>query len=365
MHLERVFLRNFRSYEKEEILFDSHVNLIQGRNAEGKTNLLEAIYLLSTGRSFRTLKLTDLILEGSAFFYLEADFIKEGISQSLKLSFDGQEKKMQYNATAYQGFLNLLGLLPSVIYAPEDISLIMGAPTQRRRYLDLHLAQIDPLYVYHLTRFFKAMKQRNVLLRKKTTQSIEVWEETMAHSALYVMEKRALVLQDLKTTLNEAMQTLSENCDHLEVKYLPSFSGDLQKIYTEQRHKEMLCNATLFGPHRDDFVILINEKTAKSYASEGQKQCAILSFRLAEWKRLASFCSEAPLMSIDDFGVHLDAKRRSLLEEELENLGQIFCTSPDFSASNQKVLFTLREKRVWKETPSQEEMILPCQKIDQ
>src|SRR5579885_1832498 len=154
-------LRNFRNYREAHVQFSPGVNLIHGRNAEGKTNLLEALYFLSTGRSFRTSRLDELILKGERFFFLEAVFIKDGIEQTLKVSFDGTSRHLQLNATVYRGFLHLLGLLPHILYTPEDTDLIRGGPNERRRFLDLHLAQIDPLYVHHWLRYNRAMKQRN------------------------------------------------------------------------------------------------------------------------------------------------------------------------------------------------------------
>ncbi|MGE5195697.1 MAG: DNA replication/repair protein RecF, partial [Anaerolineae bacterium] len=143
MQLQHLYIRNFRNYEEAEVSFSSGINLIHGPNAEGKTNLLEAIYLLSTGSSFRTLYLSELICYKQPHFYLEAHMLKDGLTQTIKISFDGKIRYLQYNHTTYASFAPLLGLFPTVLFAPEDIALINGAPSERRRFLDLHIAQID------------------------------------------------------------------------------------------------------------------------------------------------------------------------------------------------------------------------------
>lgn len=184
--LKRLYLHHFRSYERKEFSFQPGINVIRGDNARGKTNLLEAVYLLSTGRSFRTVQLTDLIRHGEPFFYLEADFSTGPVTQHLKVSFDGQVKRVEHDGATYSQFTPLLGLFPTVLHVPEDIELITGSPTQRRRFLDLHIAQTDPLYIFHLARYFKAMRQRNVLLRQHKEATIESWEQILVVSGQYL-----------------------------------------------------------------------------------------------------------------------------------------------------------------------------------
>lgn len=322
--IHSLYLRNFRNYAQLELEFSPSVNLIRGNNAQGKTNLLEALYFLSTGRSFRTQQTSDLIRWQEPFFFLEAEFVKDGITQTLTLSFDGQSKKMRYNNTEYSHFTNLLGMLPTVILAPEDIHLIMGAPADRRRFIDIHIAQLDPLYIYHSSRYYKAVKQRNQLLRQRQEDGIESWEEIMVAAARYIHHKRAHVIQELQKPLAEATQRLSLQQETLEVRYLPSYTED----YKHSRAKELHLGVTLIGPHRDDLSFLVNGKEAKTFSSEGQKRCALTALRLAEWEHFASSTGAHPILSIDDFGVHLDAKRHQLLLETLKGRAQVFLTSP-------------------------------------
>jgi len=328
MRLKQLVLRNFRNYVNEAVTFSPGVNLIYGKNGAGKTNLLEALYLLSTGRSFRTSHLTDLIRKESSHFYIEAQFEKDGIEQSLSIGFDGKNRKIHYNATTLNNFSHLLGLLPSVLYAPVDSQLIAGAPLERRRFLNIQLAQSDPSYVHHLMRYHKAMKHRNTLLKAKNEESLDSWEEMMADSAKYLMLKRAHLLEELSPKVQEFSKKLSDSNDQFDLFYSPSVGmkhlENIQHIFKKQRKKELILGTTLSGPHRDDFLISYQKKDAKTYASEGQKRTCIAALKMAERERL----SAEALLGIDDFGIHLDENRTALLHEAISSIGQVFLTVP-------------------------------------
>lgn len=324
--LEKLYLQNFRNYKQETFDFSPAVNLICGDNAQGKTNLLEALFLVSTGRSFRTPHLKELIHQEAPFFFLEAKFKKDGIQQKITLSFDGEVKKLETNHTIYSHFNPLLGQLPIVLLAPEDVQLISGAPADRRRFLDLHLAQSDPLYVYHITRYHKALKHRNFLLKRKQEEGLDPWETLMIAAATYIREKRAALLNNLKEELQESMTALSSNKDTLQIRYQPSFTDN----YRKHRAKELLLGLTLQGPHRDDLEISINTLPASSYASQGQLRTAVAAIRFAQWKHLFKEHLIAPLFCIDDFGVHLDEERQRALLSCVTASGQVFLTSPAF-----------------------------------
>lgn len=329
MQLKQLVLRNFRNYVDEVVTFSPGVNLIYGRNGAGKTNLLEALYLLSTGRSFRTVHLTDLIRKDCSHFFIEASFEKDAIEQTLSIGFDGKNRKIHYNATTLSHFSHLLGILPSVLYAPFDHQLIVGAPQERRRFLNVQLAQSDPLYVHHLMRYHKAMKQRNALLKAKQEESLESWEEMMAVSASYIMQKRASLISDLKPKVELYAKSLSNGLDSFDLFYSPSIAmkhrENIQSIFQKHRKKELLLGATLNGPHRDDFLITYHKKEAKVYASEGQKRTCIAALKMAEREWLSL---DEALLGIDDFGVHLDEKRTDLLYQAVGCLKQVFLTIP-------------------------------------
>ncbi len=342
MQLEKVILSNFRNYAREEITFSKDLNCIQGNNAEGKSNLLEAIYLISTGKSFRTSHLPHLIKHSEQEFQIEAHFSKESISHSLRVSYGVQGRKVLFNQTSYSSFLPLLGILPCVLLAPEDISIITGAPAERRRFLDLHISQMDPLYIHHLGRYHKSMKQRNALLKKREVHGLAPWEQIMALSASYLIEKRIETLTSLQPLIEKTISFLSEEQEAFSWSYENTLgTGDATLILEEwhkNRRKELLLGTTLSGPHRDDLHLYIQGQEIKMYCSEGQKRGCIAALRLAEWDRFKTFFGFPPLFGIDDFGSHLDAKRSLLLRQSLKTLGQTFLTAPSFSSEEESYI---------------------------
>lgn len=334
MEIQRLYLKSFRNYSEEIVEFSPRANFICGQNAQGKTNLLEALYLLSTGRSFRTNHLKELIYSERPFFFLEAEFQKEGFLHRLGISFDGEVKKLHYNHTVYSQFTPLLGIIPMILMVPEDIRLVLGNPGERRRFLDIHLAQIDPLYVYHLTRYHKAVKQRNSLLKQKTVETLEVWETLMVTSAGYIQKKRKDMVCSIQNSLSHYMSSLTQNKDQVKLFYEPSFTEN----YFLHRAKELNWGTTLIGPHRDDIRIEVNGKSARSFASQGQIRSIITALKLSEWDHLKAQQGLNPIFCIDDVGVHLDQIRQDLLLEYLPSFGQVFLTSPIFKEKISPIL---------------------------
>jgi DNA replication and repair protein RecF len=329
VYLKSIYLRNFRNYVEAEANFSPGLNVFYGDNAQGKTNLLEAIYLLATGRSFRTEHLTELVREGETFFFLGAEIVHGGITQTVKLSFEGQNRKLQLNANHYTSFHPLLGLLPSVLYTPYDMELINGTPLERRRFLNLHLAQSDPVYVHHLTRYWRALKQRNCLLKTKKTEHLDLWEYEMAQSASYLSNARQEMIDELKSPLELQSKHLSSEKEKHTLQLLLSQSKNYLQQLQKNRPRELELGFTLAGPHRDDLSLLIDNKPAKTFASEGQKKTAIAALRFAEWERLCKRTEGKALMGIDDLGLHLDDTRLQTLKNRLDQLGQVFLTTPN------------------------------------
>lgn len=332
MKLLSIYLRHFRNYEEAHITFSPQLNYIYGENGQGKTNLLEAIYLLITGRSFRTHHLTDLIYFGTSNFYLEVHFEKNGVEQILKFSFDGKSRVIFHNATPVPSLSTLLGLLNGVIISPEDYLLIKGGPTARRQFLDLQIACETPLYLHHLSRYVRAMKQRNTLLRRRKLETIAIWEEQMAESAAYLTLKRHATIQEL-----EKEDVMKNHIDPLSLVYqttapLKKQTEEIKtyflKQYEKGRPREVEQGNTLTGPHRDDLLIRVDGKEARFFASEGQTRSCVTALRLAQWSRLKKMTGEIPLLCIDDVGISLDKERENQLYNQLESLGQVFITSP-------------------------------------
>ncbi len=333
MILKKLQLRNFRNYEIAAFDFCPHINLILGQNAQGKTSALEAVYLLAIGRSFRAARLGDLIKREKEGFYVETTFLARDVEQKIALAFDGNERRILHNSTYYPSLSSLIGLMPVVVMTPDD-DLIKGPPQSRRKFIDMQIAQFDPLYLHHLTRYFRAMRQRNYLLRQSRLQTIDLWEREMAHAAEYLVSKRLQFIEDLTGASAPLHEQLSDSEGQLTLNYRgyseeDDLSAFFLKRFEANRQKEIKLGSTLSGPHRDDLDILIDGHEAKHFASEGQKRTCVAALRLASWQMLKERSGKTPLMLIDDFGLSLDKIRRRQFLEAVDNLGQVFITSVD------------------------------------
>ncbi|NGX57477.1 MAG: DNA replication and repair protein RecF [Chlamydiae bacterium] len=326
MLIKRLLLRQFRCYDESVFEFCPEINLIYGANAQGKTSLLEALHLLAIGRSFRTVRLTDMIQNESESFFLEALFESGGVEQRVAISFSGRERKIVHNNTTYPAFSSLIGLLPVTMMIPDD-DLIKGSPDARRKFIDLQISQFDPLYLHYLTRYQRAMRQRNHLLKSQQLTIIDPWEQEMAKAASYVVKKRRQLIEALQPNGQQIHHVLSNGNDVLNLRYQESLEGDYLQQFQKNRMKEVKFGFTCAGPHRDDLLITIGNQEARHFASEGQKRTCVTALRLASWHLLKERIGNAPLMMIDDFGISLDRKRRQQFMDQLSGLGQVFITS--------------------------------------
>ena len=337
MYLHSLYLKNFRLYTEKNVVFAPNLNVIVGPNASGKTTILEAIHLLMTGRSFRTSQTKELIREGADSFYAETTFVKHDVEQSLKFSYKGNERRITYNQTALQSSSGLLGLLQGAVLTPNDASLVKGQPGFRRQYLDVQLSQADPLYVHHLSRYQRAMAQRNHLLRTKTIHSIGMWEKEMVTSAMYLVESRAHAVAELSEIGDHFYTILSGGAEGFKLDYRTLLKKEgvekVESYYQEQlqrhRSREMAIGNTLIGPHRDDFIVYLQNKEARHFASEGQQRSCVVALRLAEWERLKKRGETTPIMLLDDIGFGLDSTRRKRLLSIIQSLKQVFISTTE------------------------------------
>jgi DNA replication and repair protein RecF len=329
MQLKRLRLSSFRNYNEREFIFTPGINTIKGKNGTGKTNLLEALYLLSTGRSFRTTKLEELIKYGKKHFFIEATFDKDKIEHTLSIGYNGKERKILHNGSKIDTFSSLLGHLPSVLHAPCDIALVAGMPLTRRRFLNIHLSQVSPAYLAHLTRYTKALRQRNALLKEGITTSIEIWENEMVTSATEIYKGRREALEHFSEMITPIAGNISGNRETFTLRYNPCPSDNFAEFLESFREKDLILGTTSRGPHRDEFTISMEKTRAKSFSSEGQKHSFVAAMKIAEWDRLRQLRDVPPLFLLDDFGAHMDPERRERFQIEVEKLPQVILTSPE------------------------------------
>lgn len=331
MLLHNLSVSNFRLFDTKTLDLHPGVNLLIGNNAAGKTTLLEAIYLLMAGSSFRAQNPKELMRQGAEHFHVELYFSKAAVVQNLSYSFSESERRVKHNGNLLTNASSLLGVLHAVYLAPHDIQLIQGAPSIRRHYLDLQLAQVDPLYVHHLTRYKKALKQRNVLLRRRSANTIELFEETLAASASYIVQQRKKACERLEHFVSSLYAKICGKADQVVLQYDgPQEDSPAHYLsqYQRLRPKEMELGFSLLGPHKDDLELLLNGREAKLFASEGEMRSLAASLKLAEWEVMAQQIQDQPLMLLDDFGISLDQQRSAALATLLNDKRQVIITSP-------------------------------------
>lgn len=335
MQLKALHLHNFRLYVDRAFLFGEGVNAIYGNNGQGKTALLEAIYLLITGRSFRSARLSELIRHGASYLRVEAHFNKHSVEQKLVLWSDGKQRRVFYNGNPCASPTALLGIIRGGLLTPEDIALIKGAPAGRRLFLDMNIAQTDPIYVHNLLRYNRALLQRNTLLRRKSDAAITMWEEQMASAAAYLVRQRRQTLAELQHQLTvlqgdvEAIQIKYCCCAPEQADTLEALKAFFSQELARQRAKELLIGFSLIGPHKEDLALSNATGLLKAYGSEGQQRASVAMLRLAEWHNLKILGDQTPLMLLDDAWLGLDLTHRRRQAQQMAALGQVFFTATE------------------------------------
>lgn len=328
--LRALALRNFRIWKEAHLELNPRLNLFHGQNAQGKTTLLEAIWCCIAGRSFRTPHIRELIHPNAPSAYVEIPFTKDEIDQSIQAHCLPGERRFIHNATPCATIAELIGLLPGVAITPDD-PLIMGPPQVRRLFLDLQLAQSDPLYAHHLARYNRALRHRNHLLRKEQLKTISLWEEEMAEAAAYLSLKRLTATKELNEASSKLHPTLAPEDPPLSLHYSNETQTKeaFQDKWEQMRSRDLHLGNTSYGPHREDLTISLGGQSARAFGSEGQKRTCVTLLRLASWKRLKTRTGYTPLLLIDDLATSLDTSRREHLLSHLNTLGQVFLSSTE------------------------------------
>lgn len=340
MWIERMRLRNWRNFHDEVLSLNEGLNALSGDNGAGKTNCLEAIGYLSRGSSFRNAQLDDLNRIDADPFFLEIAFQNGGVTHRFSLNTAKGSPSATYNG---QLLRNWRGLIPTVLWLPGDSDLVKGAPTCRRRFIDEHLQQCDPLYGHHSTRYSRMLKQRNQLLRQKRLAELTPCNQLLARAGGYLINVRRAFIHSLET-LGQAFFAKLAKTDHIELFYRPALalgrdfedvpgtSEDAEtRLFTlleERRVEEVQYGMTLFGPHRDDFEIRWNGEKARHFVSNGQAKLCSAGFKIAEWQRLTAL-GHSPILLIDEFGSGLDAAHQLAIWQGFLPAGQIVaaCTT--------------------------------------
>ncbi len=325
MYIKKIKLNNFRNYTGQEIEFNKNINIIYGDNAQGKTNILEAIFLSSFGKSFRTSKEKELIKFGQDKLLVETEYQKKDRDGKIKVEI-GNKKQIAVNGIKIKKLSEILGNINIVIFTPEDINILKNGPASRRRFLDMMIGQLRPKYVYYLNLYIQTLEQRNNYLKQikeenKPQEMLEIWDEKLAEYGEKVYEYRKEFVDKIIKKINHIHKKITDEKEELKIEYTSSCNKKetYLKLLKERRKLDIIKGFTTKGIHRDDFVIYINEKEVGIYGSQGQNRTVILSLKLSELNVIYDEIGEYPILLLDDFMSELDEKRRRNFLENIEN----------------------------------------------
>ncbi len=367
MKIERLKIIDFRNFKDQEIFFNPEVNVIRGKNAQGKTNLLEAVYLFSAGKSYRPAGDKELIRFGCDSFFLEMDFFNEDHKYRGKFMVNRDGKKdISFNGIPLSKNSLLSEYFKTVLFCPEEIDIIKGEKEIRREFLDDSISVLRPNYVKILRDYNKCLKQKNTLLKKGSSREInmmmDVWNQRMTEYGARLFMYRGSFIKMIEEYAKEKMDELTCGKERLTVKYVPSVAlrdiNDVEKIKEDFKEKtERLKNAeiekmqALTGPHRDDAEFLINGKNVKLFGSQGQQRSVILCLKLAMTEIIKDRTGSYPVLLLDDILSELDKKRQSYLTEKIKGKQTIItCTGASgLRKSKRSLFFTAENGEIKKE----------------
>ncbi|KRL05868.1 DNA replication/repair protein RecF [Liquorilactobacillus oeni] len=355
MYLEKLELKQFRNYVETKLIFSPKINILIGENAQGKTNLLEAIYVLATARSHRTANDRELIEFKQESAALRGTLVRQTGKTKMELILSRKGKKAKLNFLEQAKLSQYIGQMNVILFAPEDLALVKGAPAVRRRFIDMEFGQIDAHYLYNLTQYRTILKQRNHYLKqlqlKQTADYmlLDVLSDQLAAFGAEIIAKRIVFLTGLEKYAQKLQEQITHTKEKLQFRYETSVAAAAQKsvedlysalklLYKTNRKKEIIQGTTLYGPHRDDVLFLINQKNVHVYGSQGQQRTTALALKLAEIDLMKEETGEYPILLLDDVLSELDGSRQTQLLRTIQDKVQTFLTTPSISEITRKLI---------------------------
>ena len=356
MWINNVKIKNFRNYIEEEISLDKNINVFYGENAQGKTNIIESIFLCGMGKSFRAKKDLEMINFESQNSIIEVDFEKTDRTGKIKIEL-GTRKNIYLNGIKLKKLSELLGNINLVIFTPEDINILKGSPQNRRRFLDIMISQLRPNYLNCLTLYLKTLEQRNNYLRqikeeKKDENLLDIWDEKLADYAVKIYEYRKEFIEKIEEKIKKIHNEITENKENIKIEYISMCKekNEFLQFLKERRKLDIIKGFTTRGVHRDDFIIYINGKEINIYGSQGQNRTAMLSLKLSEVKVVYDEIGEEPILLLDDFMSELDGKRRKSFLENINDTQVIITCTEKLPLENLKSFsYNVKSGKVYKD----------------
>ena len=334
MYIQKITLQNFRNYEKLDLVLNKNINIFYGDNAQGKTNILEAIFLCSFGKSFRTTKEKEMIKFNEDRCLVEIFYQKKDREGKIKIEI-GNKKQISINGVNVKKLSELLGNINIVLFTPDDINILKDGPANRRRFLDMMIGQLKPNYVYNLNMYLKTIEQRNNYLRQireenKPEEMLEIWDEKLTEYGNIIYNYRNQFMNLIAEKINEIHRKITEDKENIKMEYISNCNNkeEYLKLLKQRRKLDIIKGFTTKGIHRDDFVIYINDKEVNTYGSQGQNRTVVLSLKLAELNVIYDLIGEYPILLLDDFMSELDENRRKNFLKNIENT-QVILTGTD------------------------------------
>ena len=331
MIINKIYLENFRNYETQEIVLDKNINVFYGNNAQGKTNILEALYICAFGRSFRTYKDAELIKFEKENAKVKVDFEKNEREKNIEILISKKEKKtIKLNGIKVNKNSELLGNMNIVLFSPDDIIILKESPASRRKFLDILISQLRPNYVHLLSEYNKVLEQRNAMLKSKRIETIDVWNEQLANFAEKIFKYRDEYISKIQKGIEKITPQLTNEKENLTIKYKTRFTNKdkFLKDLNDNINNDLFRGYTGIGTHRDDFELFVNNMEQNLYGSQVQHRTAILALKFAEMEIIKDEVFENPILLLDDITSELDLERLNLIFNKIKDY-QVLITCTD------------------------------------
>lgn len=337
MKIKSLKLKNFRNYDFLEIDFDEATNIFYGDNAQGKTNILEAVYLSGTTKSHRGTKDRDIVRFGKDESHIETIVEKNHITYQLDMHLKKNSPKgIAINKIPIRKASELFGIVNIVFFSPEDLNIIKNGPGERRRFIDLELSQLDKVYLSNLSNYNRIVNQRNHLLKnvgyqKDILQTLEIWDLQLVDYGTKIIERRKQFIQEINKIISNIHQKLTGGRENIQLLYEPS-NGNLSLSQALEKNKErdMRIKSTSVGPHRDDISFVAGDIDIRKYGSQGQQRTAALSLKLSEIELVKQSIHDTPILLLDDVLSELDKHRQNYLLDSIHDIQTLItCTGVD------------------------------------
>ena len=342
LKIKQLKLKNYRNYDLLELDFDPSTNILYGDNAQGKTNILESIYMCGTTKSHRGTKDRDMIRFGQEEAHIEAVIDKKGVPFEIDIHLKNNSPKgVAINKMPIRRAIELFGIVNIVFFSPEDLNIIKNGPSERRKFIDLELSQLDKVYLSDLSNYNRIVNQRNKLLkdvydRKDLIETLDIWDLQLVNYGKKIIDRRNQFIVELNEIVAKVHEQLTGGKEHLQIYYEPSASSvDFEINLKKNREKDIKMKSTSVGPHRDDICFMADGLDIRKFGSQGQQRTAALSLKLSEIEIVKKVINDTPILLLDDVLSELDKHRQNYLLDSISDIQTLItCTGLDDFVNN-------------------------------